>query len=342
MNILYIPFHENEDTDLMTLARLWQLNRVIKPQIIIHRQDIDERLLDGETLTIFILAHGMGFDGENYQVYSHSTTGPHLNTISITEVARRFAYDFQYFASKVGQINLYFCNDRGSEKRVAQNFIDKLTTFDNLDIRYFRGKLLTAYNNELNAIIGNQTVPLDKVTSLINLKQVPRLNIDSVTLNYKPTTARFGIQKELSMLYRKLERKRERRLQALWQKRMELNTNGQKPMEGIRYSSDTNGQKPMEGILYRSDTRGQKTMQVRMQALRGKRRQALRDKQMQILRDKRRQILRKELMEGRDNLVRHPVNNNIASSNRHSFFNTQPERALPKIGDLLYTSQTNI
>ncbi|WP_131794959.1 hypothetical protein [Fluoribacter gormanii] len=145
MIILYIPFHENND--LIVRAIHWK--NTLKDQNILilqHGNPIDYDLLNQEHLNIYILAHGVNHLLEHFRLTSNYPITSQTTCLGVNQIADRFNSDFVHLHFRVRNIKLYFCNNQGNQKAIAELFHKNLVLFD-ASINYYAGTVFSPSNN---------------------------------------------------------------------------------------------------------------------------------------------------------------------------------------------------
>lgn len=181
MIILYIPF--NEPTDLTEGAEIWRQQSADTNIVIIrHGESFNLkpcRSAPIKQFTIYILAHGISQQDGTYQVYSHGSDSPNTTSISMDVVTDRFLENFLYYKQYIDSVKLYFCNDQGTELKVAQAFSRGLVNFDRLKVDYFSGTLYPAQQNQLFSFFAGEKRPVAQVQKSLDYR------VD--TSSYKPS-----------------------------------------------------------------------------------------------------------------------------------------------------------
>ncbi|KTD09135.1 RNA binding protein (contains ribosomal protein S1 domain) [Legionella gratiana] len=149
MKILYIPFHE--ENDLVLSAINWKKRLSNENLLIIqHGQPIDYKVIEnsGDTITIYVLAHGMDSSLEPFHLASKANITSTTTKLDIKEIAERFNSDFVCIHHKIVSIKLYFCNNQGNQKSIAERFNQNLTLFTS-SIDYYAGTLFAPMNDKI-------------------------------------------------------------------------------------------------------------------------------------------------------------------------------------------------
>lgn len=146
MIILYIPFYE--ENDLVTSAIEWKKTLGDKNILILeHGKRIDYKPFSNEHLTIYILAHGIDDQIEHFHLASSSSITKKTSYLDIEQIADRFNSDFTYVRTKVKNIKLYFCNNKGNQKTIAERFNKNLILIDT-PIDYYAGTLFSPFRDK--------------------------------------------------------------------------------------------------------------------------------------------------------------------------------------------------
>lgn len=148
MKILYIPFHE--ENDLCIAAVHWK-RRLSEENILIiqHGQPINYNAIENEVgaITLYILAHGIDSLSQPFHLASHSRISSKTTKLDIEKIADRFNSDFAYIHHKIGHIKLYFCNNKGNQKLIAERFNNNLILFSS-PIDYYAGFLTSPWRDK--------------------------------------------------------------------------------------------------------------------------------------------------------------------------------------------------
>lgn len=139
MIILYIPF--SEENDLIPKAMDWK--ETLKDQnilIIQHGKKINYKLLEDKILKIYVLAHGINDLLEYFHLASHFPLTQQTTHLGIDKLAERFNNDFVYLHHQILTIKLYFCNNMGNQKSIAEKFSQNLILFHGF-INFYAGTL---------------------------------------------------------------------------------------------------------------------------------------------------------------------------------------------------------
>lgn len=148
MIILYIPFCE--ENDLIARAIHWQ--EVLDTQnilIIQHGKKINYQSMMQERLKIYVLAHGIDNLLEQFHLASTFPNTARTTLLSIDKIAERFNSDFLYLHHRIKRIKLYFCNNKGNQKSIAEKFHQNLILF-NAFIDYYAGTLFSPSTDKKN------------------------------------------------------------------------------------------------------------------------------------------------------------------------------------------------
>ncbi|KTD60593.1 RNA binding protein (contains ribosomal protein S1 domain) [Legionella sainthelensi] len=149
MKILYIPFHE--ENDLCIAATLWK-RRLSEENILIiqHGQPIDYNVLKNAagTITLYVLAHGIDSWSQPFHLASHSIITSKTTQLDIEKIADRFNSDFVYLHHKINHIKLFFCNNKGSQKLIAERFNKNLILFSS-PIDYYAGIITSPWQDKI-------------------------------------------------------------------------------------------------------------------------------------------------------------------------------------------------
>ncbi|KTD40583.1 hypothetical protein [Legionella parisiensis] len=141
MIILYIPFHE--ENDLIAHALHWKETLNDENIVIVqHGKPINYKLMEHDYLTIYVLAHGVDNLLEYFQLASTCSSTNQPTYLGIDKIAERFNCDFVYVHHKISNIKLYFCNNKGNQKTLAEKFNSNLVLFDAF-IDYYAGTLFS-------------------------------------------------------------------------------------------------------------------------------------------------------------------------------------------------------
>ncbi|PWY54285.1 hypothetical protein DGG96_17695 [Legionella qingyii] len=185
MIILYIPFHENND--LIARAIDWK-NTLTDQNILIlqHGNPIDYNLLNQEQLTIYILAHGVNQLLEHFHLSSHYPITSQTTYLSIDQIADRFNSDFVYLHFRIKNIKLYFCNNQGNQKDIAELFYKNLVLFD-ASINYYAGTVFSpSKNHKKYSFFHGQWYCCSNVRNSLRIKTCldsdEKLNIKTLTI----------------------------------------------------------------------------------------------------------------------------------------------------------------
>ncbi|KTD69102.1 RNA binding protein (contains ribosomal protein S1 domain) [Legionella steelei] len=139
MIILYIPFCE--ENDLIAKAIDWKSELSNQDILIIqHGKKINYQPLLHEPLTIYVLAHGIDNLLERLHLAGNCPVTQRTTLLSIDKIAERFNSDFLYLHQRVRNIKLYFCNTKGNQKSIAEQFHRNLILFDAF-VDYYAGTL---------------------------------------------------------------------------------------------------------------------------------------------------------------------------------------------------------
>lgn len=161
MIILYIPFCE--ENDLIEKAIYWQ--EVLDTQnilIIQHGKKINYQSMMQEPLTIYVLAHGIDYLLEQFHLASTFPYTDRTTLLGIDKIAERFNSDFLYLHHKIKSIKLYFCNNKGNQKSIAEKFHQNLILF-HACIDYYAGTLFSPSTDRKKYSCHNgQRLPLPK------------------------------------------------------------------------------------------------------------------------------------------------------------------------------------
>ncbi|WP_392536615.1 hypothetical protein [Legionella sp. 227] len=167
MIILYIPFCE--ENDLIASAIYWQ--KVLNTQnllIIQHGKKINYQSMMKESLTIYVLAHGIDYLLEQFHLASTFPTTAQTTLLSIDKIAERFNSDFLYLHHRIRSIKLYFCNNKGNQKSIAEKFHQNLILF-NAFIDYYAGTLFSPSTDKKKYSCHNgQRLPASKVRQTLD------------------------------------------------------------------------------------------------------------------------------------------------------------------------------
>ena len=140
MQILYIPYRENEAGDLPALAHSWKytLEAISNTQITIvyHQNDIDAKLID-EVNELFILAHG-AIHGMKTELYNNISNE---NPITPETLASRFLIDFTFLLPSIKDIHIYCCGEKLKNMHVMWRFQEALLNAEISDIHGYSGSI---------------------------------------------------------------------------------------------------------------------------------------------------------------------------------------------------------
>lgn len=146
MKILYIPFHE--ENDLVLTAIRWKNTLNGKNITIIqHGKPINYHAIKDKVLTIYVLAHGLDSATEPFYLASHSKITRSTTKLDIKKIAERFNYDFVYLHTQLKNIKLYFCNNKGDQKFIAERFKNNLVLFSS-PIDYYAGTITEPFKDK--------------------------------------------------------------------------------------------------------------------------------------------------------------------------------------------------
>ncbi|VEB37268.1 RNA binding protein (contains ribosomal protein S1 domain) [Legionella sainthelensi] len=149
MKILYIPFHE--ENDLCIAAILWK-RRLSEENILViqHGQPINYNELKNAagTITLYVLAHGIDSLSQPFHLASHSIITSKATQLDIEKIADRLNSDFVYLHHKINHIKLFFCNNKGNQKFIAERFNKNLILFSS-PIDYYAGILTSPWQDKI-------------------------------------------------------------------------------------------------------------------------------------------------------------------------------------------------
>ncbi|CAM3046486.1 RNA binding protein (contains ribosomal protein S1 domain) [Legionella steigerwaltii] len=219
MIILYIPY--SEENDLMTKALHWK--EVLSNQnirIIQHGKKIDYKSMEHVPLTIYVLAHGIDNLLENFHLASDCPITDRTTLLGIDKIAERFNSDFLYLHHRISNIKLYFCNNKGNQKSIAEKFQQNLILFDAF-IDYYAGTLFCPSTDKKKYSIYNGQW---YVSSNVRHTLYKRMGEDS---NVKMSIKQLSMlnffedakQKRIDLMF---ERQKKARQEQLMKKRKEL------------------------------------------------------------------------------------------------------------------------
>jgi hypothetical protein len=183
MIILYIPFYEKND--LIDKALAWKSTDTDKKILIIqHGKDIDYKAITDENHIVYILAHGIDdLNQHSYHLASNNLITNKTTCLGIERIAERFNLDFTYVHSRIKNIKLYFCNNKGNQKAMAERFSNNLVQLFNPQVDYYAGTLYSPFKNKKKySQYFGLWYPTSKVRGTIypnasNNELEPRLNI---------------------------------------------------------------------------------------------------------------------------------------------------------------------
>lgn len=219
MIILYIPFHE--ENDLLILAVNWK--EALKEQNILilqHGNPIPYKLMEKEHLTIYVLAHGVDNLLAHFRLASNYPITPQTTHLGIDKIAERFNSDFIYLHHKVGNIKLYFCNNKGNQKSIAEKFHSHLILFDAL-IHYYAGTLYSPSEDKKKySRYQGQWYASSKVRNILQ-KRATRLDLNQQMSIKAQSMFRFFDHAKQQRIDSILQKRKKTRLELVMQKRKE-------------------------------------------------------------------------------------------------------------------------
>ncbi|KTD69983.1 RNA binding protein (contains ribosomal protein S1 domain) [Legionella santicrucis] len=221
MKILYIPFHE--ENDLCIAAIDWK-ERLSEENILIiqHGQPINYNAIKKEvgTISLYILAHGMDSFSQPFHLASHSNLTSKTTTLDIEKIADRFNSDFVYLHHKINRIKLYFCNNKGNQKLIAERFNNNLILFSS-SIDYYAGFITPPWGDKKKySLFYGVWYRTSKVRSTLYQKREP-LDLDIKLTVKERSILEFLENAKQKRLDAALQRQRKAREERLMKNRKE-------------------------------------------------------------------------------------------------------------------------
>lgn len=215
MKILYIPFHE--ENDLCIAAILWKKTLSDENILIIqHGQPINYNALENATgtITLYVLAHGIDSLSQPFHLASHSILTSKTTQLDIENIADRFNSDFVYLHHKINHIKLFFCNNKGNQKLIAERFNSNLILFSS-PIDYYAGIITSPWQDKIKYSLFNGTwYKTSKVRNTLYQKHEP---IDAdIKLTVKERSLREFLanakQKRIDAVFQRQSKARQERI----------------------------------------------------------------------------------------------------------------------------------